>query len=250
MKLKLFSLILTMSILLSGCGSGNASKSVDNKKSKAIETTEKLGISIEDIYGYYEDNEGCYFKITKKIYETKYDGTVLYSSKIKDIKSVDLEKGKTQFLIYTKDDPDNPMMFLMNKKKQISLDGDNFFAAIDKDTYDNSVPTNDYDDEYYEDDYYEDDYYEDEYYDELAWYEETFDMYVVQEQLQEIENLLATGKKEEANNLVETNIFKKIQDNVNKYINSREYWVAQNYVAMYYVLIDENIIGTITIILM
>lgn len=243
MNLKVCSLILTIGVFLSGCGSNNTSNSIDSTASTetAIATTEKQGVSVEDIYGYYESDDGCYFKITKNIYETKYNGNVLYSSKIKDIKLVELDKGKTQFLIYIKDNPDTPMIFLMNKEKKLSAENFDSFSPIDKDTYDNSVPTNDYDEEYNEYDYYEDEYYEDEYYEEeLAWYEETFDMHIVKEQLQEIENLLATGKKKEANKLVDTYIFDKIQANVDEYIYTREYWVAQNYVAMYYVLIDER----------
>ena len=68
---------------------------------------------------------------------------------------------------------------------------------------------------------------------ELSWYEQKYTTYQYLNDLGEIENLFATGKKEAAVKKFNASVVAGIKEKVPKFIQKREYWLAQNYLAMF-----------------
>lgn len=240
MKTKLLCAFILLCIVLSGCTSNNdestettvqtTAKAATTTVQTTPETTKANNPTVEDLYGYYSV-EGYYIKITKDIYETKSmsNGYIMTSEKIIKIDTEPLSNGKTKFTLYFNSETFAPTaeIYLNSNKEYCTNDGA-VYSRVSQKEYDNIVYTepptvpksrsNPYD----------------------CWYAEAFDMYTTESQLQEIENLLATGKKDEAAKLIETNIFGKIENKINEFLDNREYWAAQNYVAMYNVLLDDT----------
>lgn len=239
MKTKLLCAFLLLCIVLSGCAKNNdestettvqtTAKAATTTVQTTPETTKANNPTVEDLYGYYLI-QGHYMRIEKDYYETKYlpEGSIGSSAKINSIKEIILDDCTTEFIIDIDWAMDEPMILYINKNKELCTQTGDICQRIDKETYDNIVYTepptvpksrsNPYD----------------------CWYAEAFDMYTTESQLQEIENLLATGKKGEAAKLIETNIFGKIENKIDEFLDNREYWAAQNYVAMYNVLLNDT----------
>ena len=68
---------------------------------------------------------------------------------------------------------------------------------------------------------------------EPSWYEQEYTTYQYLNDLGEIENLFATGKKEAAVKKFNASVVAGIKEKVPKFIQKREYWLAQNYLAMF-----------------
>lgn len=239
MKTKLLCAFLLLYIVLSGCTSNNdestettvqtTAKAATTTVQTTPETTKANNPTVEDLYGYYLI-QGNYMRIEKDYYETKSlpEGSIGSSAKINSIKEIILDDCTTEFIIDIDWAMDEPMILYINKNKELCTQTGDICQRIDKETYDNIVYTepptvpksrsNPYD----------------------CWYAEAFDMYTTESQLQEIENLLATGKEGEAAKLIETNIFGKIENKIDEFLDNREYWAAQNYVAMYNVLLNDT----------
>lgn len=239
MKTKLLCAFLLLYIVLSGCTSNNdestettvqtTAKAATTTVQTTPETTKANNPTVEDLYVYYLI-QGNYMRIEKDYYETKSlpEGSIGSSAKINSIKEIILDDCTTEFIIDIDWAMDEPMILYINKNKELCTQTGDICQRIDKETYDNIVYTepptvpksrsNPYD----------------------CWYAEAFDMYTTESQLQEIENLLATGKEGEAAKLIETNIFGKIENKIDEFLDNREYWAAQNYVAMYNVLLNDT----------
>ena len=66
-----------------------------------------------------------------------------------------------------------------------------------------------------------------------SWYEQEYTTYQYLNDLGEIETLFATGKREAAIQKFNASVVAGIKEKVPKLIQKREYWLAQNYLAMF-----------------
>lgn len=74
----------------------------------------------------------------------------------------------------------------------------------------------------------------------FAWYETEYCTYQIYNDLYEINNLLAVGKKDQAQQAIDEKIIKVLDQKVTDLIRRREYFLAQNYVALYQKVLGIN----------
>lgn len=239
MKFRIFLLLLLLCIIFSGCANSNneileTTTNTETTEAPTIEVTEVENITADDLYGYYSV-DGYYIKIDKDIYESKSisNGFVLVTETIKKIDFETLSDGRTKFSINFEGNSLDTMNFFLNKDKQLCDENGTIYQNVQKEQYDSKVftePTTEPESTNKVNDY---------------WYEDVFETNKVKGELNEINNLFATGKDEQAISMIDEKIFDNLDRKVDEFIENREFWIAQNYVAMYnaYLGINNELFG-------
>ena len=228
-----------VAMFVTGCQNNRQSASNTNQTTLNEQQTND---DLQKLYGYYTDGYDRYVKITEDLFEERFlpDGTVYQSISIDHIVSDQLETGTIQYKLVPVDSQEKPIYFTLNTDGELRIeDTVSVLISVTQEEYDSlqslvdnrseqETPSNAYDTT------------EEENMEEIPWYEAEFQTYQVVNDLAEIDNLFAVKKKEEAIKMVNEKIFKNLDTRVNQYISERQYWKAQNYVAMYQAYLNPN----------
>ena len=228
-----------VAVFVTGCQNNRQSASNTNQTTLNEQQTND---DLQKLYGYYTDGYDRYIKITEDLFEERFlpDGTVYQSISIDHIVSDQLETGTIQYKLVPVDSQEKPIYFTLNTDGELRIeDTVSVLISVTQEEYDSlqslvdnrseqETPSNAYDTT------------EEENMEEIPWYEAEFQTYQVVNDLAEIDNLFAVGKKEEAIKMVNEKILKNLDTRVNQYISERQYWKAQNYVAMYQAYLNPN----------
>ena len=236
MRYKIFASFAVIALIVSMVGCGEKNANVIETTTPTETTAPKISYSRDDyfnkLYGYYE-SEDSYISISEDNYQekNKESGEVIKEGMLID-NSVSLEKDNAvsfEFTFYRASYPS--IYWNMDSEGNVTTAHGVSLKRISQEEYESvetkkSEPssTAETDDYGYE---------ENEYVYTPPWYIETFDLYMMKADLHYIDNLLAVGKEDEALAAIEEKIFDKLDSKVSELINSREYWAAHNYVAMY-----------------
>lgn len=236
-------LCVFVAVFATGCQS-NGQSELDSKQSSLTE--QQTDDDLQKLYGYYTDGYDQYIKITENLYEERFlpDGTIYQSIPIDHIVSDKLETGTIQYKLVPVDSQEKPIYFTLNTDGELRSEHTvAVLIPVTQEEYDSlqSILDNKNEQETSSNaDVTIEEEYEEEYTEEIPWYEAEFQTYQVINDLGEIDNLFAVGKNEEAVNMVNEKIFQNLDTKVDQYISERQYWKAQNYVAMYQAYLNPN----------
>lgn len=228
MKLKKLSIwLLTAMIccILSACSTKTVQPAADFLfDDRAAEQT-----TVQKIAGYYI-LEQSYVKITENCYESKLinNGNTIYSAAITEVTESPLIGGGTEINLML-DINDGITLYLLQDGKLYNIDNVEMIpiSQAEYDALQPTQPEQSTDAQEEEEPYFD-------------WYETEYCTYQVYSDLYEINNLLAIGKKDEAQAMFDQKIIAVLDQKVADMINRREYFLAQNYVAMYQKVLGAN----------
>ena len=242
-KTRLVALFMALMLVLSACSANMQDSHDENSTADEAQTTQVISteqpatefipVTEEDylnaLYGYYEC-EGFYYQIFQEKFEKKstLDGTLEFSGAIGDV-TVKLNDDGAQYTITFYRATYWPMRMSCNSKGVLFNEFDKMMTPITKEQYDSVAPksTQNSNNNQNPDSH------------QVQWYEKMFPILTLRSDLYHINNMLATGKKAEAESAIQEKIFDRLDKNVNDILKTREYWVALNYVLMYNAHLSE-----------
>lgn len=226
-------IVLTLFLCLCGCGNQNVSEeNISGSDIESNATAVKLKADKNSIYGYYETDDG-YFAISKTYYERTQKGSDIYdeTGDIDEVVCNELSDGSLEFCV---------TIYRTAVKTYILKDGvltdefGNVCIPLTKDEYVNKL----------ENCYMEKPAYLDmssDKFDVNEWFRIETDY--MHSTFTTINNLFATGKKDEAVSLIETNVFQYMDAKIEECINNRQYWIGYIYTTGWYHALEDS--GTV-----